>query len=98
MISTDDIKKVAHLARIAVKDAELANYSQDLSGIFTMVDQLNAVDLTDVAPMTSVADMHQRMRDDVVDMPNNYNGVLSNAPESIILEESGYYIVPKVVG
>ncbi len=98
MITKDDITKVARLARIAVNDQQIQGYSKDLSGIFTLVDELNAVDLSGVEPMTSVAQMHQRMREDNINMPNDYRAVLTNAPEHILLEESGYFIVPKVVG
>ncbi|MBR7513289.1 Asp-tRNA(Asn)/Glu-tRNA(Gln) amidotransferase subunit GatC, partial [Mycobacterium tuberculosis] len=59
------VKRVAHLARIKVGDDEVAKLADELNSILGFVEQLGELDVTDVAPMTSVTPMQMRMRDDV---------------------------------
>ena len=76
------VRRIAHLARIAISDAE----APALQG------ELNAI-LTGVEPMTSVTPMKLPMRDDVVTDGEIEPQVLANAP----LTEDGFFVVPKVV-
>jgi aspartyl-tRNA(Asn)/glutamyl-tRNA(Gln) amidotransferase subunit C len=92
-IDRDTARRVAHLARIAVSDADLDPIAAELSGILTFMDQLNEVDVTGVEPMTSVTPMNAPMRDDVVDDGGDAARVLANAPE----RRGDFYAVPKVV-
>ena len=92
-ISEDEVKKVARLARLAVPEERLAAYTQSLSNILNLVDQLSAVDTTGVEPMAHPLDMVQRLRDDVVTETNHREQYQSVAPEV----ENGLYLVPKVL-
>jgi len=92
-ISEAEVKKVARLARLAVPDARLEAYTQNLSNILKLVDQLSAVDTTGVEPMAHPLDMMQRLRDDVVTETDHREKYQAIAPEV----ENGLYLVPKVI-
>jgi aspartyl-tRNA(Asn)/glutamyl-tRNA(Gln) amidotransferase subunit C len=92
-ISEAEVKKVAHLARLAVPDDKLEAYTHNLSNILNLVDQLSAVDTTGVEPMAHPLDMMQRLREDVVTETSHREKYQSVAPEV----ESGLYLVPKVI-
>lgn len=92
-IDTDTARKVAHLARIAVDEAELPALAQELSQILTFMEQLNEVDVEGVEPMTSVTPMRLKRRDDVVSDGDYQPKILSNAPDA----REGFFAVPKVV-
>ena len=87
------VARIATLARIRLSEDQLEPLAAELSGILDWVEQLMAVDTTDVPPMTSVAEMTLPMRDDVVSDGNDRDGVLANAPRSA----RGFFAVPKVV-
>jgi aspartyl-tRNA(Asn)/glutamyl-tRNA(Gln) amidotransferase subunit C len=87
------VARIATLARIRVAEDELEPLAAELSGILGWIEQLMAVDTTDVPPMTSVAEMTLPMRDDVVTDGANRDGVLANAPRAA----RGFFAVPKVV-
>lgn len=86
-------RKVARLARIAVTDDDIKTRTKDLNGILKWIEQLSSIDTDGVEPLTSVADMTQPVRKDVVNDGNDAAKVLANAPE----ETQGFYVVPKVV-
>ncbi|MGB3917659.1 Asp-tRNA(Asn)/Glu-tRNA(Gln) amidotransferase subunit GatC [Thiothrix litoralis] len=92
-ISEDEVKKVARLARLAVPEERLAAYTQSLSNILNLVDQLSAVDTTGVEPMAHPLDMVQRLREDVVTETDHRAQYQAIAPEV----EKGLYLVPKVI-
>lgn len=92
-ISAEEVKKVAHLARMAVPEDQLEGYVRNLSNILNLVDQLSAVDTTGVEPMAHPLDMTQRLREDVVTETNNRDKYQRVAPEV----EDGLYLVPKVI-
>ncbi|WML91972.1 Asp-tRNA(Asn)/Glu-tRNA(Gln) amidotransferase subunit GatC [Thiothrix lacustris] len=92
-ISEDEVKKVARLARLAVPEERLAAYTQSLSNILNLVDQLSAVDTTGVEPMAHPLDMVQRLREDVVTETDHRAQYQAVAPEV----EKGLYLVPKVI-
>ncbi|WGZ95281.1 MAG: Asp-tRNA(Asn)/Glu-tRNA(Gln) amidotransferase subunit GatC [Candidatus Thiothrix putei] len=92
-ISEAEVKKVARLARLAVPDERLEAYTQNLSNILSLVDQLSAVDTTGVEPMAHPLDMMQRLREDVVTETNHREKYQAIAPEV----ENGLYLVPKVI-
>ncbi len=87
------VRRVAKLARIAVKDDEVAHLAGELNAILDFVEELSELDVSNVAPMTSVAPMKIPMRADVVDDGGNPEKVLTNAPA----REGDFYVVPKVV-
>jgi aspartyl-tRNA(Asn)/glutamyl-tRNA(Gln) amidotransferase subunit C len=92
-LDREDVRKIAFLARIRVDDAELEPLAGELNNIIGWVESLGEVDTDGVVPMTSVAEMTLRRRDDVVDDGGNAEAVLANAPD----REGDYYAVPKVV-
>ena len=85
--------RVAHLARIAVKDEDLPALARELSGILGFMEQLNEVDVTGVEPMVSVTPMRLKRRADVVTDGGMADRVLANAPDA----REGFFAVPKVV-
>jgi aspartyl-tRNA(Asn)/glutamyl-tRNA(Gln) amidotransferase subunit C len=92
-IDTDTVRKVAHLARIAVTDDELEPLAAELNSILGWVEQLGEVDVTGVEPMTSVTPMTLKRRVDEVTDGNRQADVLANAPDA----REGFFTVPKVV-
>ena len=87
------VKRVAHLARIAVSDAEAARTEGELNTILGFVEQLNEVDVDGVEPMTSVMPMPMKKREDVVNDGGKAADIVANAPES----DENFFLVPKVV-
>ncbi|MFZ5710706.1 MAG: Asp-tRNA(Asn)/Glu-tRNA(Gln) amidotransferase subunit GatC [Pseudomonadota bacterium] len=85
--------RVAHLARIAVKEEDLPALARELSGILGFMEQLNEVDVDGVEPMVSVTPMRLKRRKDVVTDGGMADRVLSNAPDA----REGFFVVPKVV-
>lgn len=92
MITRDEIKKLAHLARIAVTDQEADEYSKDFEAILGYVDQINQVVVTDT---TMEYPTQNTARPDVVqNQKGTYNDrMLANAPD----QEAGFYKVPKIL-
>ncbi len=87
------VRRIAHLARIGVSDAEIPHLQAEINAILTFVDALNEVDVEGVEPMTSVIPMRLPMREDVVTDGAIAGKVLLNAP----LTEDGFFLVPKVI-
>ena len=92
-ITEDEARKVAHLARIAVKDADLPPLAQELNGILHFMEQLNEVDVEGVQPMTGVEPMRLKRRQDIVTDGEMQDLILKNAPDA----REGFFAVPKVV-
>lgn len=92
-IDTDTVRKVAHLARIAVREDELAPLQAELNSILGWVEQLGEVDVTGVEPMTSVTPMALKRRADEITDGNRQADILANAPDA----REGFFTVPKVV-
>ena len=92
-IDIDTARRVAHLARIAVKEQDLPALAGELSGILSFMEQLNEVDVTGIEPMTSVTPMRLKRRADVVTDGGMPEKVLSNAPDA----REGFFAVPKVM-
>ena len=86
-------RRVAHLARIRVEEADLAPLAQELSGILNFMEELNEVDVEGVEPMTSVTPMDLPRRADEITDGNMQGKILANAPEA----REGFFAVPKVV-
>jgi aspartyl-tRNA(Asn)/glutamyl-tRNA(Gln) amidotransferase subunit C len=93
VLSPDDIRRLSRLARLEVTDAEIADVSTKLSSIVAMVDQLQAVDTSGVAPMAHPLDRAQRLRPDVVTEVDHHELYQRNAA----LVERDLYLVPKVI-
>lgn len=92
-LSLDDIKRVANLACIEVSEAEAATALAQLSGIFGLIEQMQAVDTSAIAPMSHAQDVVQRLRDDTITESDQHELFQSIAPKT----EAGLYLVPKVI-
>jgi aspartyl-tRNA(Asn)/glutamyl-tRNA(Gln) amidotransferase subunit C len=92
-LSSTDVKRIAHLARIEVSDADVEASLQKLSGILGLIEQMQAVDTTGITPMSHSQDVTQRLREDVVTETNQRELFQSVAPAV----ENGLYLVPKVI-
>ena len=92
-LSSTDVKRIAHLARIEVSDADVEASLQKLSGILGLIEQMQAVDTTGITPMSHSQDVTQRLREDVVTETNQRELFQSVAPAV----EHGLYLVPKVI-
>lgn len=92
-IDRDTVRRIAHLARIAVSEEELDPLANELNSILTWVEQLNEVDTDDVQPMTSAVETTLKQRDDEVTDGFYPERVIGNSPDA----EDGFYTVPKVV-
>ena len=87
------VRRIAHLARIAVADEEVEHLKGELNAMLAFVEQLQEVDVTGVEPMTSVTPMAMKKREDVVNDGGIADDILKNAPA----REDHYFLVPKVV-
>ena len=92
-VDTATVRRIAHLARIAVADDEVEHLRGELNAMLAFVEQLNEVDVSGVEPMTSVTPMAMKMREDVVTDGGIADDVVKNAPE----RQGHYFMVPKVV-
>jgi aspartyl-tRNA(Asn)/glutamyl-tRNA(Gln) amidotransferase subunit C len=92
-VDRDTVRRVAHLARIAVAESELEGLRGELNAILAFVEQLAEVDAEGVEPMTSVTPMTMKMRDDRVGDGGIPDAIIANAP----VHEHHFFLVPKVV-
>ena len=92
-VDTATVRRVAHLARIAVKDDEVEPLRDELNAILKFVEQLEEVDVKGVEPMTSVTPMAMKKREDVVTDGAIADDIVKNAPAT----EDHFFLVPKVV-
>ena len=92
-VDADTVRRVAHLARIAVAEDEVDNLKGELNAILAFVEQLAEVDVTGVEPMTSVTPMAMKSREDKVTDGGIADQVIANAPA----HEHHFFLVPKVV-
>jgi aspartyl-tRNA(Asn)/glutamyl-tRNA(Gln) amidotransferase subunit C len=87
------VRRIAHLARIAVAEEEVEHLRGELNAMLRFVEQLSEVDVTGVEPMTSVIPMAMKMRPDAVTDGEIADDIVRNAPAT----ENHYFLVPKVV-
>jgi aspartyl-tRNA(Asn)/glutamyl-tRNA(Gln) amidotransferase subunit C len=92
-VDADTVRRVAHLARIAVAEDEVANLKGELNAILAFVEQLTEVNVEGVEPMTSVTPMAMKMRKDEVTDGGIPDAIIANAPA----HEHHFFVVPKVV-
>jgi aspartyl-tRNA(Asn)/glutamyl-tRNA(Gln) amidotransferase subunit C len=92
-VDADTVRRIAHLARIAVAEEEVENLKGELNAILAFVEQLSEVDGTGVEPMTSVTPMAMKQREDKVTDGGIADDIVKNAPAT----EDHFFLVPKVV-
>jgi aspartyl-tRNA(Asn)/glutamyl-tRNA(Gln) amidotransferase subunit C len=93
VISREDVKKLAKLARSAVSDAEVAHMQAELARIFALIEQMQAVDTPSILPMTHALEVTQRLREDAVTERDEREAFQAIAPAV----QDGLYVVPKVI-
>ena len=92
-IEQDEIEKIAELARIRIAATQIGDVTARITEILSMVDQLQAVDTTEVEPMANPLDATQHLRADEVTENNRRDAFQAIAPAV----ENGLYLVPKVI-
>jgi aspartyl-tRNA(Asn)/glutamyl-tRNA(Gln) amidotransferase subunit C len=92
-VDADTVRRIAHLARIAVKEDEVEHLKGELNAMLAFVEQLSEVDVAGVEPMTSVMPMAMKKRVDAVTDGEIAADIVKNAPES----DDNYFLVPKVI-
>jgi aspartyl-tRNA(Asn)/glutamyl-tRNA(Gln) amidotransferase subunit C len=92
-LGSEDVKKIAHLARLSIDSQDVDHYAKNLSDILEMVEQMNNVDTDGVTPMAHPQDAMQRLRPDEVSEPDARDAFQAIAPRA----EAGLYLVPKVI-
>lgn len=92
-LKRSDVEKIAHLARLAVSDAELDEVAGDLTNILRLMEQMGEVDTQGVEPMAHPLHMVQRLRPDQVTETDQREHFQAIAPQT----DSGLYLVPRVI-
>lgn len=92
-LTSEQVNKIAHLARLGIDAGDVDAYARDLSGILDLVAQLDAQQTDQVLPMAHPLDQAQRLRPDVVTEENQRELFQALAPQV----EEGLYLVPKVI-
>lgn len=92
-LDADEVRKIAHLARLEIRDAEVPGYAANLSRILDLVAQLDSADTTGVEPMAHPLDAAQRLRPDEITERDQRDDFQRIAPEVA----DGLYLVPKVI-
>jgi aspartyl-tRNA(Asn)/glutamyl-tRNA(Gln) amidotransferase subunit C len=92
-VDADTVRRIAHLARIAVAEEEVEHLRNELNAILAFVEQLSEVNVDGVEPMTSVTPMTMKKRADLVTDGGIPEDIVRNAPAT----EDNYFLVPKVV-
>jgi len=92
-LDSSDVHKIAHLARLAIDEADIPEYATNLSNILHLVEQMDSVNTDAVTPMAHPLDEVQRLREDAVTESDQRAHFQECAP----LTEDGLYLVPKVI-
>lgn len=92
-ITTKDVRYIANLANLRLKDEETETMAKDMSKILEYMHLLDEVDTSDIKPLNHVIELSNRMRKDKVKEPLSHHDALKNAPDA----DSDYFRVPKVI-
>lgn len=92
-MNSSDIEKLANLARLQINEETVAETTKSITEVLTLIDQLQAAETTDIAPMAHPLDAVQRLRADTVSEVNEREKFQAIAPAI----ENGLYLVPKVI-
>ncbi len=93
-LGDDEVRKLAHLARLHLSDAEVRKIGPQLQSILGFIEQLASVDTDEVEPMTTALDVDNRWREDVRVPSLAHEDALRNAPQ----RDEDYFLVPPVLG
>ncbi|MDH3670715.1 MAG: Asp-tRNA(Asn)/Glu-tRNA(Gln) amidotransferase subunit GatC [Gammaproteobacteria bacterium] len=94
MLTQSDVERIAHLARLEIDQGESKVFSDSLSRILALIEEMNAVDTSGIEPMAHPQDVGLRLREDEVTETNRRAELQGIAPAT----EDGLYLVPRVVG
>ena len=92
-IKKEEIKKIAHLARIKVSQEELNQVEKKLDGIMTLIEKMQEINTESIEPMSHALDIDQPLREDKVTEKDIRNKSLSLAPHA----DNNLFIVPQVI-
>ena len=92
-LTLDQVQRVAQLSRIDISDQEALATQQQLNRIFTLIEQMQAVNTEGVEPMAHAQDLAQRLREDTVTETDRRDAYQAVSPEV----EAGLFLVPKVI-
>ena len=92
-LTTEEVNKIAYLARLGVDEKDVDSYAKELSGILNLVEQMSSVNTEQVTPMAHPMDQVQRLRVDEVTEGDQRALFQAQAPDV----EAGLYLVPKVI-
>jgi aspartyl-tRNA(Asn)/glutamyl-tRNA(Gln) amidotransferase subunit C len=92
-LSTDDVNKIAYLARLGINTDNATSYTKDLSNILNLLEQISSINTDNVIPMAHPLGATQRLRPDTVTENNQRDTFQTIAPQV----EKGLYLVPKVL-
>ncbi|MEM1308146.1 MAG: Asp-tRNA(Asn)/Glu-tRNA(Gln) amidotransferase subunit GatC [Cyanobacteria bacterium P01_D01_bin.71] len=93
MIDREQVRKVAHLARLDLTEAEEAQFTTQLNGILDYIEQLNELETANVPPTTRAIEVSNIHRPDQLETFSDRESLLSNAPE----REDDFIKVPKIM-
>jgi aspartyl-tRNA(Asn)/glutamyl-tRNA(Gln) amidotransferase subunit C len=93
ILNADQVRQVAHLARLEIRPDQIEHYAGQLSRILEMVGELSKADTEGVQPMAHPLSMTQRLRRDAVTEPDQRDLFQATAPQV----HDGLYVVPKVI-
>tara|TARA_B100000700_G_scaffold224199_1_gene247225 strand:- start:308 stop:595 length:288 start_codon:yes stop_codon:yes gene_type:complete len=92
-ISSSDVRKVAHLARLELPDDQIETYTAQLEDILSYVDQLQEIDTQNISPTTRAVEVVNAMREDIVKVNSSREDILNQAPH----REGDFFRVPKIL-
>jgi aspartyl-tRNA(Asn)/glutamyl-tRNA(Gln) amidotransferase subunit C len=92
-VDADTVRRIAHLARIAVAEDEIEHLRGELNAILAFVEELSEVNVDGIEPMTSVIPMEMKKRKDEVTNGGIADDIVKNAPAA----QDNFFLVPKVV-
>ncbi len=98
-LSPEEVMKISHLARLDIDGPAMNKYSQELSSIMNLAEQMQQVNTDAIAPTTHPLDIHQRLRPDVVTETDQRIQLQKCAPlaKDASTVEAGLYLVPQVI-
>jgi len=92
-LTSEQVRRIAHLARIEIGEAEVQASLGHLNGIFGLIEEMQAIDTRGIEPLAHVQEFGQRLRADAVSEGDRRDAYQAVAPEV----EAGLYLVPKVI-
>ena len=92
-LTPEEIRNIAHLARLHIDESEVEHYQQELSRILEFIEQMKQVDVSGIEPMAHPQDVMQRLRIDQVTEKDQREKFQAIAPAT----DNGLYLVPKVI-